>query len=53
VILQALQNELLVECKVWNPTSFLKLELSAEQAAEVEQIGPQLAVAVGAALAAL
>jgi type IV pilus assembly protein PilM len=53
VILQALQNELLVECKTWNPTSFLEMELSAEQTSEIEHVGPQLAVALGAALAAL
>jgi len=53
VILQALQTELMIECKTWNPTSFMRLELPPEQTAEVEQIGPQLAVAVGAALAAL
>ncbi|MEY2429370.1 MAG: type pilus assembly protein PilM [Verrucomicrobiota bacterium] len=53
VILQALQGELLVECKTWNPTSFLEMELSPEQTSEIEHVGPQLAVALGAALAAL
>lgn len=53
LVLQSLQHELMVECKTWNPTSFLKLDLSSDQAAEVEQVSPQLAVAVGAALAAL
>jgi type IV pilus assembly protein PilM len=53
VILQHLQTELLVECKRWNPTSFLKLELPAQQAAQLEEIAPRLSVAVGAALAAL
>jgi type IV pilus assembly protein PilM len=53
VILQALQSELLVECKTWNATSFLEMELSPEQTSEIEHVGPQLAVALGAALAAL
>ncbi|MCX8090490.1 MAG: pilus assembly protein PilM [Verrucomicrobiae bacterium] len=51
-IVQVLQNELMVECRPWNPTSFLRSELPPVQAAELEQIAPQLAVAIGAALAA-
>jgi len=53
LILQSLQHELMVECKTWNPTSFLHAGLSAEQSAELDQVSPHLAVAVGAALAAL
>ena len=53
VIMQALQAELMVECRKWDPSSSLQMELPPEQAAELEQIGPQLTVAVGAALAAL
>lgn len=52
-ILQTLQAEMLVECKTWNPTSFLEMALTPQQTAEVEQIAPQLAVALGAALAAI
>jgi len=52
MILQMLHRELLVECKTWNPTSFLQLALPGQQAVEVEHIGPQLTVAVGTALAA-
>ena len=51
-IVQALQTELLVECKPWNPLSFLELALPPQQASEIEQVAGQLAVAVGAALAA-
>jgi type IV pilus assembly protein PilM len=51
-IVQVLQNELMVECRTWNPTAFLRSELPPVQAAELEQIAPQLAVAIGAALAA-
>ncbi len=51
-ILQALQAELLAECKTWNPAATLQLDLPPQQSAEIEQIAPQLTVAIGAALAA-
>ncbi|MCU0782625.1 MAG: pilus assembly protein PilM [Verrucomicrobia bacterium] len=51
-IMQSLQNEMMVECKTWNPTTFLRLELPPAQAAEIEQVAPQLTVAIGAALTA-
>ena len=53
LMMQSLQTELLVECKVWNPATSLQLALTPEQTAEAEHVLPQLAVAVGAALAAL
>lgn len=53
IIVQALQTELLVECHVWNPAGFMQMELPPEQVGEVEQVAPQLAVALGAAFAAL
>jgi type IV pilus assembly protein PilM len=49
-ILQSLQNEMMVECKTWNPTTFLQMALPPEQTAEIEQVAPQLTVALGAAL---
>jgi Tfp pilus assembly PilM family ATPase len=52
-IVQVLHSELMVECKQWNPVSFLKMNLPPQQTAEIDQVGPQLAVAVGAALTAL
>ena len=52
MILQMLHSELLLECKTWNPTGFLQLALPGQQAVEVDHIGPQLTVAIGAALAA-
>jgi type IV pilus assembly protein PilM len=52
-IIQVLQQELMIETRTWNPTSFLKIELPPQQAAEVELVSCQLAVAVGAAVAAL
>ena len=53
MILQILHSEMIVECKTWNPTTFLQLALPGQQAVEIEHVGPQLAVAVGAALAAI
>ena len=50
-IVQTLQTELMVECKPWNPLSFLQLNLPPQQMAEVEQVATQFSVAVGAALA--
>lgn len=50
IIVQALQTELLVPCKAWLPTRALTLSLPPEKLAEVEQLAPQLSVAVGAAL---
>jgi hypothetical protein len=41
-----------VECKTWTPTGFLQMALSGQQALEIEQVGPQLTVAIGTALAA-
>jgi type IV pilus assembly protein PilM len=52
-IVQKLQQELMVECKVLNPTTFLQMQLPPQQTAEIEQVAPQLTVALGAALAAL
>lgn len=52
-IVQALQSELMVPCKNWNPTAVFNLALDPQKMSEVEQAAPQLAVAVGAALAAL
>jgi type IV pilus assembly protein PilM len=52
LIMQILRSELIVETKTWNPTSGLQLALPGNQTVEVEQIGPQLTVAIGAALAA-
>jgi type IV pilus assembly protein PilM len=53
MILQLLHKEMLVECKTWNPTGFLQLALPGEQAVELEHVGSQLAVVLGAVLAAL
>jgi type IV pilus assembly protein PilM len=52
-IVETLRRELMVECRTWNPTTFMKLALSAEQSAELEPVAPQLIVAIGAAVTAL
>jgi Tfp pilus assembly PilM family ATPase len=52
MILEMLHSEMIVECKTWNPTRFLQMALPGQQAVEIEQVGSQLTVAVGAALAA-
>jgi type IV pilus assembly protein PilM len=52
-IVQMLQREMMIECKLLNPTTFLEMELPPQQAGEIEQIAPQLTVALGTALAAL
>ena len=52
-LVQMLQTELMVECKPWNPVSFLELALPPQQAAEIDHVAPQLAVAVGAGVAAI
>jgi len=53
MILEIIHAEMIVECKTWNPTTFLQLALPGQQAVEIEHVGPQLSVAIGAALAAL
>ena len=50
IIIQALQAELMVPCKSWNPARFLQLALPPEKMGEIEQVAPQLAVAIGAAI---
>jgi type IV pilus assembly protein PilM len=49
-LLQSLQAELMIPCINWNPASFLNIELPPQQVGELEQISPQLAVALGAAM---
>jgi type IV pilus assembly protein PilM len=52
-IVQTIQGELGVECHTWNPTATLQLMLPTQQANEIEQVAPQLTVALGASLTAL
>lgn len=52
-VVQSLQTEMMVECKTWLPTAKLQMALSAQQTAEIEEVAPQLTVAIGAAMAAL
>ncbi|MFM1768581.1 MAG: type pilus biosis ATPase PilM [Verrucomicrobiota bacterium] len=48
-LFEALQAELLVPCQAWSPTKTLNLGLKPQKLVELEQIAPQLAVAIGAA----
>jgi type IV pilus assembly protein PilM len=52
-LIERLQQELMVECKVLNPVKFLQLEVGKEKEPEVAQVAPQLATALGTAFAAL
>jgi type IV pilus assembly protein PilM len=52
MFLEMLRAEMIAECKTWNPAAFLQLALPGQQTVEIEHIGPQLGVAIGAALAA-
>jgi type IV pilus assembly protein PilM len=52
-IMEKLKQEMMIECSLMNPTTFLKAELPPQQTAELEQVAPQLTVAIGAAMAAL
>jgi len=52
-LVETLQSGIALECKPWNPASTLELALASQQASEMEQVAPQLAVAIGAALTAL
>lgn len=51
-IMKGLESELMAPCKPWNPTATLQMALAPEQTAEIDQVAPQLAVAIGAAAAA-
>ena len=53
MFLEMLRTEMIAECKTWNPATFLQMALPGQQAVEIEHVGPQLSVAIGAALAAL
>lgn len=52
IIIQGLQTELMVPCKSWNPARLLQLALPPEKMGEVEQVTPQLTVAIGTAMSA-
>jgi type IV pilus assembly protein PilM len=52
LIMEALQAELMVPCKTWNPGRFLQVALETQKSGDLEQIMPQLTVALGAATSA-
>jgi type IV pilus assembly protein PilM len=49
-LVKGLEAELMANCVAWNPTATLHLALPPQQIAELEQVAPQLTVAVGAAV---
>jgi type IV pilus assembly protein PilM len=49
ILLQILQTELMVPCTSWMPTRNLQLDLSPDKMGQVDQMAPQLTVALGAA----
>ena len=51
-IVESLQSELMVPCRIWNPVAFLNSLLAPQQVGELEQAAPQLAIAAGGAVAA-
>jgi type IV pilus assembly protein PilM len=54
LLVQALQLELLIPCRLWNPANGFDMSaLSPEQATEFASVSPQLAVAIGAAISAI
>jgi type IV pilus assembly protein PilM len=50
-IVQTLQKELTVPCEVWSPSKSLQMSLPPEKVGEIEQVSPQLTVAIGAGAA--
>ena len=50
-IVQTLLKELTVPCEVWSPSKSLQMSLPPEKVGEVEQVAPQLTVAIGAGAA--
>lgn len=49
-IVKILETEMTINCRAWNPAGALQLALPPQQTAELEQVAPQLTVAVGAAI---
>jgi type IV pilus assembly protein PilM len=52
-IVKTLRQEIGIECKTWNQSAGLQVELPAAQLPQFESVAPQLNVAIGAALAAI
>jgi hypothetical protein len=53
VVREILQNELFLECNIWDPASFVEKELSPQPEGELDRVRARLSVAVGAALSAM
>jgi len=51
-IVKCLETELMAPCRAWNPAANMQLALPPSQVGEIDQIAPQLTVAIGTAAAA-
>jgi len=51
-IIKSLESELMVPCKAWSPVANLQMALPPAQISEIEQVAPQLTVAMGTAAVA-
>jgi type IV pilus assembly protein PilM len=52
-LVELMQEELMVPCKTWNPVGFMSQAMPPQQVAEIEQVAPQLSVAIGTAAGVL
>src|SRR5262249_49876335 len=52
LVVQGLQNELMVACRVWNAIKGLELALDPQKMGAIEQVAQQLNVAIGAGVSA-
>lgn len=52
-ILKSLEQEMSIPCVAWNPALNIQLALPGTQMAEIEQVAPQLTVAIGSAAVAI
>jgi type IV pilus assembly protein PilM len=50
-VVKVLETEMMIPCKSWNPVGSMQTALPPQQTAELDQIAPQLTVAIGAATA--
>jgi type IV pilus assembly protein PilM len=53
LLMESLQTELMLPCRVWDPAKAVRAMLPPEQTEDLPNFAPQLAVALGAAISAL
>ena len=52
-IIESLQSKLMVQCKNWDTSQAVKVDLPPQQLADIDQASPQLTVAIGGGIGAL